>query len=361
MFHRSDHVKPDGRHLWLYDDEAPPHIATSDIPVPNGGAVALASHMRWHPLLGEWVVYAAHRQDRTFLPPADSNPLAPTLDAANPTELPVGRYKVAVFENRFPSFAAEPGVPPNIAGIETRPATGRAEVVVFSQDPSLSLARLPRDHVTLVLEVWADRTRAMIEGGVRYVLPFENRGVEMGVTLHHPHSQIYGYGFLPARQARMAAALRQHAVAQGHDLVVALAQQELKLGLRTVAALNSAVAFVPPFARFPYETWVTPLRPVPDLAALSDGERHDVAAALSEALRRLDALWQRPMPYLLTVNQAPPEAEAQAGWTVRIEIWPIRRAADKLKFLAGTELGTGVFVNDISPEKAAADLRAVKP
>jgi UDPglucose--hexose-1-phosphate uridylyltransferase len=329
--------------------------------MPEGGAVTLASHLRWHPLCGEWVAYAAHRQDRTFLPPADSNPLAPTLDANHPTELPAGRYKVAVFENRFPSFAAEPGAPPEVAGVETRPATGRAEVVVFSQDPTRSLARLPREHVALILEVWADRTEEMIKGGVRYVLPFENRGVEMGVTLHHPHAQIYGYGFLPAHQTRVAAALRQNAVDHGGDLVVALAERERKLGQRMVAAFDGAVAFVPPFARFPYETWVTPRRPVPDLASLREDERYDIASALSEALQRLDALWQRPMPYLLTVNQAPPAPEPREGWTLRIEIWPIRRAADKLKFLAGTELGAGVFVNDITPERAAAELRDAKP
>jgi UDPglucose--hexose-1-phosphate uridylyltransferase len=359
MLYRTDHRKPDGRRLWLYSNAPVAAVPADRIPVPDPQPVAVSTHLRWHPLLGEWVIFAAHRQDRTFLPPADSNPLAPTWEPRHPTELPAGEYDVAVFENRFPSLAKEPGPAPVVAGVETVPAAGRSEVVVFAQNPRTSLGNLPVPHVALILAVWADRTHEMTNDGIAYVLPFENRGVEMGVTLHHPHAQIYGYAFVPSHQASTAERLAQYQREHGSDLVVDLARREQTLGVRVVSSRERALAFVPPFARFPYEIWITPLRPVPDLAGLTDDERTDMASVLAEALRRLDALWQRPMPYLLTVNQVPRDRDSYLGWTMRIEIWPIRRSPDKLKFLAGTELGAGVFASDVMPEDAAAQLRAV--
>jgi UDPglucose--hexose-1-phosphate uridylyltransferase len=230
---------------------------------------------------------------------------------------------------------------------------------VFSQDGKTSLGHLPPANAALILQVMADRTRDMAAAGVGYVLPFENRGVEMGVTLHHPHAQIYGYDFIPDYQHRIGQRLALHQREHGRDLVVDIALRERSLGIRMVAARDRAAAFVPAFARFPYETWLIPSRPAPDIASLADREIDDLASLLQEVLRRLDRLWERPMPYLLTVNQAPPDRDRYPGWTVRVEIWPIRRAANKLKFLAGTELGTGVFASDMLPEDAATKLRSI--
>jgi UDPglucose--hexose-1-phosphate uridylyltransferase len=154
--------------------------------------------------------------------------------------------------------------------------------------------------------------------------------------------------------------LQEHYSLTGRNLVADLAVAERERNIRVVVACGSAVAFAPPFARFPYETWVVPTRPVPDLAGLSDAERQDMAFALSQSLCRLDRLWDRPMPYLMTVNQAPADGLAHPKWTAHVEIQPIRRAPDKLKFLAGTELGAGVFTNDITPEAAAAALRDIR-
>jgi UDPglucose--hexose-1-phosphate uridylyltransferase len=357
MMHKAEYLKPDGRRLWLYG-RSPPKIAAPTSPDPKPTAVD--AHLRRHPILQEWVIYATHRQNRTFLPSPEDDPLAPTTDPRRPTELPAGDYEVAVFENRFPSLSIHCGPPPHIEGAETAAAIGSCEVVVFAQDPSCSLGELPLDRICLVLEVWADRTRRLQEAGLPYVMPFENRGIEMGATLQHPHSQIYGYGFLPQRQARAAKALQEHHNRTGRNLVADLAIAERERNTRVIAARGSAVAFAPPFAQFPYETWVVPTRPVPDLAGLGDAERQDMAFALSQSLCRLDRLWDRPMPYLMTVNQAPTDELAHPEWTLHIEIQPIRRAPDKLKFLAGTELGAGVFANDVTPEAAAAALRSIR-
>lgn len=354
--HRSDHLKPDGRRLWLYG-QAPIEVAgpmPTPGPAPGGGG----SHCRWHPLLGEWVVYASHRQDRTFLPTAESNPLAPTADPSRPTELPAGRYDVAVFQNRFPTLVLEPPPPPVIPGVTAAEAFGECEVVVFSQDPAASLGTLADRQVALILEVLADRTRELAGAGIRYVLAFENRGVEMGVTLSHPHGQIYGYGFVPAIQRLMLANMRRHRGESGGSLVTDLAAAEITEGSRLVARRERAAAFVPGFARYPFETWIVPLGAAPShLSGLDAAGRLDLASATAEAVRRLDRLFGVPMPYLLTVNQAPTDGASYPEWTLFVAIWPIRRAPGKLKYLAGTELGAGVFAGDILPETAAAALR----
>jgi UDPglucose--hexose-1-phosphate uridylyltransferase len=322
--------------------------------------VAVNTHLRWHPLAGEWVAYADHRQNRTFLPPADLDPLAPETDPARPTELPSGDYDVAVFQNRFPTLTTPAGPPPEVEGVVAAPAYGACEVVVFSQDPITPLGELGADHVALILEVLADRTREMAAAGIKYVLPFENRGVEMGVTLPHPHGQIYGYGFLPAIQARALAAMRAHLDAARRPLIAELSQRERRGGVRLVAERATAVAYVPPFARFPYEVWAAPDDGPAYLADLSPAQRMDLASVLTETLRRLDRLFARPMPYLLTVNQAPTDGEPHPEWVLYVAIWPIRRHADRLKYLAGTELAAGVFAGDVLPEAAANALKAVR-
>src|SRR6185295_646539 len=174
-------TKPDGRALTLYARRPFPHVASAPSPAtephrPN-------SHLRWHPLRGEWVAYAGHRQHRTFLPPKEFNPLAVTTDPQAPTELPAGAYDVAVFENLFPTLSGLAHDPPGSI-VETRPGKGACEVVVFTQDPHTTLGALPLWHLELLIEVWADRYRTLgARDDVEYVFPFENRGVEVGVTL----------------------------------------------------------------------------------------------------------------------------------------------------------------------------------
>lgn len=359
--HRAEFMKPDGRRLWLYG-RGPISVRGDAAPVPDGQSVVPHPHMRWHPLEGEWVIYAAHRQRRPVDATARraSNPLAPTTDPTCPTELPAGDWDVAVFENRFPSLTWQPTPLPDVPETSVAPAKGSAEVIVFSQDPQASLGHLDDRRIETVLRVIAERTCALAAQGACYVLPFENRGEEMGVTLHHPHAQIYAYGFVPVRQARMVAQLVAYRSANRRDLVGDLAARSLEGEARAIDVRQGAVSFVPAFARFPYEIWITPRRHAPDLASLDESELRDMAAVLGAALRRLDGLWSRPMPYLLSVNQAPFDGQPHPEWTLRIEIWPIRRSPDKLKYLAGTELAAGVFASDVLPEEAAQALKAVR-
>lgn len=349
--------KPDGRRLTLYShcpiDEA--IIA----PSPSAEPVKANPHLRYHPLRGEWIAYASHRQDRTFLPPPEYNPLGPTRDPAFPTELPEGRYDIAVFDNRFPSLAKGAHDPP-ASIVETRPANGACEVVVFTQDAKTSLGALPVAHIDLLLEVFGDRTRVIGDTSqIQYVMPFENRGVEVGVTIHHPHGQIYAYPFVPPIPARMLAEERAYWDKNGRGLLEDLIERELAEGTRLIYRGDHAVAFVPAWARYPYEVWVAPIKKTAQFGDLSPDQRRDIARALKVTLLKYDGLWGRPFPYLQVWYQAPTDSAPHPEAHLHAELWPPYRTRDRLKYLAGTELGAGTYAMDALPEDKARDLIAV--
>jgi UDPglucose--hexose-1-phosphate uridylyltransferase len=348
--------KADGRALHLY--ARAPLDPGMQAPGP-ASLTAPRAHLRWHPLRGEWVAYASHRQHRTFLPPPEYNPLAPTTDPAHPTEVPAGNWQVAVFDNLFPTLTSASSEAPETI-VPARPGHGACEVVVFTQDPRGSLGALPLPHLDLVLQVWSERYRELgARDDVEYVFPFENRGVEVGVTLHHPHGQIYAYPFVPPVAARELALQRAHLAASGRGLLEDLLAAERACGTRILYDGPGAVALVPVCARYPYEVWIASARPRASLADLDDGERADFARALKTVLLKYDGLWQRPMPYVLAVHQAPTDGCAHPEAHVHVEIYPAYRMPGRLKYLAGSEAGAGVFTADTLPEDKAAELRAV--
>jgi UDPglucose--hexose-1-phosphate uridylyltransferase len=351
-------TKPDGRTLELYSRQ--PISGQMDAPSPEPSRVPPSPHLRWHPLRAEWIAYASYRQNRTFLPPAEYNPLAPMNNPAVPTELPPGDYDAAVFENLFPTFATSAGDVPRLF-VETKPACGRCEVVVFTQDPSQSLGTLPLDHLELIVEIWGERYRelgAMRE--VEYVMPFENRGVEVGVTLHHPHGQIYAYPFVPPIPARELSLQRDYFAQHSRGLLEKVIDSEIEDGRRMLYASELAVAFVPICARYSYEVWVAPRRPAPSIADLNAGERREFARALKTILLKFDRLWNRPFPYVMVFHQAPTDGRSHEEAHVHVEFYPAYRMRDRLKYLAGSELGAGVFTADTLPEDKAAELRAIE-
>jgi len=354
--HYLDMIKPDGRSMTLYGrGPVRAEKATSPFQDPLGAN----PHLRWHPLRGEWITYAAYRQNRTFMPPPEYNPLAVTVDPANPTEVPAGDYDIAVFENRFPSLSPDAHDPPDTI-VQTAPSLGRCEVVVFTQDPHASLGILPLSQIELLLQVWADRTeRAASNPDIRYVLPFENKGVEVGVTLHHPHGQIYAYPFVPPVPARMLAEETAYYRQNGSNLLVDLIGKEIKSGKNIVYLGEHAVAFVPTWARYPYEVWVSPITPVNSFSALTDAQRADLARALKTVLLKYDGLWQRSFPYLMVWYQAPLDGQDHPATQLHAEFFPPYRTRDRLKFLAGTELGAGMFAMDVLPEDKAKELQQV--
>ena len=349
--------KPDGRALLLYSrDPLPEGLAA---PSPNATPVTPDSHLRWHPLRGEWVAYARHRQNRTFMPPPEYNPLAPENDPAYPTEVPSGPWQVAVFENLFPALAMAAPPPPQL-GVPTKPGTGICEVVVFTQDATASLGSLPLSHLELIIDVWADRYQELgSRDGIDYVFPFENRGVEVGVTLPHPHGQIYAYPFVPPVAARELEQQRRHLQQHGRGLLEDFIAREIADERRMLYQGDEAVAFMPVCARYSYEMWVAPLRSASSFAALTAGERRDFARALKTVLMKFDGLWSRPFPYILAFHQAPTDGQPHPEAHLHAELYPALRMPTRLKYLAGSEIGAGVFTADTVPEEKARELRDV--
>ncbi|MDG4828570.1 galactose-1-phosphate uridylyltransferase [Solwaraspora sp. WMMD1047] len=347
----------DGREL-IYFDERDDAVREGpdrrDLPEPPP-----ASQLRYDPLVDEWVAVAAHRQTRIFLPPSDKCPLCPSTPTRS-TEIPAYDYDVAVFENRFPSLSDRAGEPPGQVTPFTasRPGAGRCEVVCFTADHDASFATLPPARVRTVLDALADRTDALAAlPGVEQVFCFENRGVEIGVTLHHPHGQIYAYPFVPPRtRAMLAAAGRYADRTGGRNLYADVLAAERSAGVRVVADNEHWTAYVPAAARWPFEVHLAPHRPVPDIPALGDAERAAFGPLYLDVLGRFDRLFDLPMPYIAAWHQAPVHTGRELSH-LHLQVFSIRRAADKLKFLAGSESAMGVFINDIAPERAAELLR----
>lgn len=295
------------------------------------------SELRVNELRGETVVYATGRQERTFLPSRADCPLCPTRPGEPATEIPRPSFEIAVFDNRFPSFEAPEGA---------------AEVVVYTDDHTGSFNRLSPARAEALMWVWRDRYAELgARDDVRYVLIFENRGVEVGVTLHHPHGQIYGYPFVPP----VAAAERQADRRLGGDAVGTLLADELADGRRIIHETASTVAFVPYAARWPYEVHVVMRAPRESLLACAGRELADLSVALQAVSRGYDALFDRPFPYVMVVHQAP--TDGVGGGRLHVEFYPPLRSAEKLKYLAGSEQGAGTFLVDALPEVSAAALR----
>ena len=370
----------DGREI-IYFDETPAlnRALARDLreglaPVPAPGTWSPEQAVRWDPLLGEWVIIAAQRQERTFLPPPDQCPLDPSAPG-RPTEVPTDSYDVVVFENRFPSLRgastipgpktgpagpAGPGGPDLDDGLSPqRPGYGRCEVVCFTSEHNASFAGLSPRRVRTVMEAWADRTATLSAmPGVEQIYCFENRGEEIGVTLHHPHGQIYAFPFVTPRTSQMVARSRAYTAPAGRNLFDDLVAAEQAGGTRMVAANEHWTAFVPPAARWPYEVLIFPTRRVPDLAALDNPARTAFGELYLDVLRRFDRLFGTPAPYIAAWHQAPvTDAEARRQFGLHLQVFTVRRAPGKLKYLAGTESGMAVWVNDIVPETAAQRLR----
>ncbi|MGW3321739.1 galactose-1-phosphate uridylyltransferase [Streptomyces virginiae] len=336
----------DGREILYYDtgDGAAARAVPDTRPL-EAPATGTGPEVRRDPLLGDPVVIASHRQGRTYHPPADACPLCPSTEG-RASEIPAPDYEVAVFENRFPSLAGD---------------TGRCEVICFTPDHRTSFAELDEERAALVLAAWSDRTAELsAREGVRQVYCFENRGTEIGVTLAHPHGQIYAFPFVTPRTTRMLATVAAHRERTGGNLFEEVLAAERSQGTRVVLEAEHWTAFVPYAARWPYEVHLYPRHRVPDLPALGDAARGEFPRVYLELLRRFDRLFDRPepTPYISAWHQAP-TGEGRADFALHLELFTIRRTADKLKYLAGTESGMEAYMNDVRPEDAAARLREV--
>ncbi|MFT4219719.1 MAG: galactose-1-phosphate uridylyltransferase [Microbacterium sp.] len=388
----------DGRELIYYDDPGTELGSERRVDARVLDARPETATMRLDALTGDWITVAANRQNRVMLPSADLDPLAPQT-AANPSEIP-SRYDVAVFENRSPAFGPaladpararlecrsiapmsedsgemlrQPDESPTFAaaaapaadpprGLDdlatpglgrSRTSVGRCEVVCFSPEHEGSFGTQTPTRARTVIEAWADRTAALSAlPGVEQVFPFENRGEAIGVTLPHPHGQIYAYPYVTPRTRRLLDAIDR----SGPDLMQRVLEFE-QAAERVVLRGEHWTAYVPFAARWPVEVHLVPHRHAPDFAALSPAERDELAPLYLRLLRGVDALYDTPTPYIAAWHQAPVHVGRDTV-RLRLEVTSPRRAADKLKFLAGSEAAMGAWTAEIPPEASADRLRA---
>lgn len=284
--------------------------------------------------------------------------------------MPVDHYEIVVFENRFPSFSSahaaseeQPEELYRFGGtplVPRRPGDGICEVVLYTDNHSATLANMSEERIGQLIEVWTDRYHELgARAEVAYVFIFENKGEAIGVTLSHPHGQIYAYPFIPPRPTRELLAAREYAATHaGACLYCALLAQEQRDGRRIVCEGKAFSAFVPAYAHFPYEVHIYAHRCIGSLGELQPGERADLARVMKRVLAGYDALWDFSMPYIMAIHQAPTDGEDYMGLAhLHFEFYPPHRTREKLKYLAGSEAGAGVFIVDALPEDTAPALR----
>lgn len=352
----------DGRDLIYFDDKESnlPPVRRPDEraldPRPDN------AELRADPFTGEWVSNAAHRAARAFLPPANACPLCPT-GSEFASELP-DNFDVAVFENRSPAFgpavralsAEHAAGAVNLPLGSTAVAAGRCEVVVFSPEHSGSLADLGTSRIETVLSALQHRTADFNAlPGMMQVFPFENRGEEIGVTLHHPHGQIYGYPFITPRTNQLLAQIQ----GRGSDYFEELLAFEGN-SARELFVTDHFLAYVPFAARWPLEAVLLPKRQVADFADLTGDELAELAVCTQRLLKAFDLRFDGRTPYIASWHQAPLLPD-RGGVRMRLHITSPRREVNKLKYLAGSESAMGVFIGDVPAELQAQALREVMP
>ena len=351
----------DGRDIIYFDHDASPARQATDQRTLDLESTSQGT-MRFDLLTGEWVAIAGHRQKRILHPDINVCPLCPS-SSGNNSEIPESTYDVVVFENRFPSFSDGFIQKFDLAyadwGAEVS-AAGRCEVIAYSSNHAGSMGDLSRSEMELVIDAWMDRSKELaMDKNIKYVFIFENRGAEVGVTLHHPHGQIYGYPYVPTYVTKLLEQGSNYRAKHNRSMLDDVVARELLADERIVYQDNNWVAFVPHAARWPYEVQVHPLRNFGFLTELNDREYDSLAKFLPILIRALDKVFPTPMPYMAGWIQAPTSDSARViDARLFLRLVSVQRGENKLKYLAGSESLMGAWISDVLPEDAATQIRS---
>ena len=327
---------------------------------------------RWHPLREEWVIIAAHRQNRPWSGETIEHNEEQLPEYVPDCYLCPGNLRINgarndnytdtfVFDNDHPSvgFDAPQTLQPPPGIYRNQPATGIARVVCYSPNHSLALAELEPHAIKGLLEVWQNQYRELsARPEIDHVLIFENKGEAVGVSNPHPHCQIYATNFVFKTIQTEAQVSQRHFAETGRVLFQDVIRAEKEDGRRIICENESAIAFIPYFARYAYEVFVAPKQTHASLATIADDELRDFATLLKQVLVKFDNLWQMPFPYVMPLHQAPTDGSDYSSFHFHIEFHPPLRRPNLLKYLAGPEIGGGNFLSDTAPEEKAAELRA---
>ena len=331
IFHRND-----GKNILLYGRNKHNEKSRKEL----NATIESTPHLRWHPARLEWITYSSNREKRTSFPPKEYCPLCPSGNIDFPTEIPFTNFEIAVFPNRWPSF--------NTHKQTATPAEGCCEVVVYSSEHTDTLAEMPIDRIELLIQTWNDRYLELYKKeNISYVMPFENKGEECGVTLHHPHGQIYAYPFIPPVIEKEIKAFKKE-----NFILSMMSELENKY---YVYQDENVIAAVPPFARYAYEVWIMPKKKIPGPWAFNESEIYSFANSIKKIVGGYDSFLNKKCPYIMGLHAAP--SLEDNNFHFHVEFYPPLRSGDKPKVLAGSESMAGVFIMDVLPEDSAIALR----
>ena len=342
-FHKRIFKRNDNRELLIYGRTEHTETPAQELDVTPPSS----PHLRWNPSRQEWVTYSPGREKRTFFPPKKYCPFCPGSNLNFPTEIPFSGFEVAVFPNRWSSFNTH-NKNIDISGIKTKSSNGHSEIIVYSDVHNDTIAEMPLDRIQLLVETWNDRYVALLSrDDVAYVLPFENRGEECGVTLHHPHGQIYCYPFIPP--------VIEKEIAAFHKENFILSMMESLEQKYFVYQDDDIIAAVPPFARYAYEVWIMPKKKVAGPWQFNDKQIKSFSACFQKVVKGYDSFLNKKCPYIMGLHAAPKLDDK--SFHFHVEFYPPLRSGDKPKILAGSESMAGVFIMDVLPEETALMLR----
>ena len=334
----------DNTNLLLFSSKEHKESSTNELKKTNSPS----PHMRWHPFRQEWVSYSVGREKRTFFPLKEYCPFCPAGNLNSPTEIPFKHFEVAVLPNRWSSFSTNNNNIISPEGLNSRPANGQCEIVVYSANHNETLANMSTEQIELLIYAWIDRYKELsVREDIKYVMPFENRGKECGVTLHHPHGQIYCYPFIPPVIQKELIAFKEK-----NYLLSMMNSLEKKY---YVYQDEYMIAAVPPFARYAYEIWIIPKVRVAGPWEFNNNQLRSFAFCLQKVVQGYDKFLNKKCPYVMGLHAAP--SLDDKVFHFHVEFYPPLRSGDNPKILAGSESMAGVFIMDVLPEDTAAILR----
>jgi UDPglucose--hexose-1-phosphate uridylyltransferase len=310
--------------------------------------------LRWDPILSEWVIVAGKRGERPLLPKGFC-PFCPGSE-----EVPKTGWTVLSLPNRFPALRADPPLPDVECDRLYRcmPSKGHCEVIIYTPQHDASLAELSVENIKALIELWAQRFKELGERDyVKYVFIFENKGRTIGVTLDHPHGQIYAFPFIPPLIKRELSSSKIYRKQNGKCLFCSIIEKEKKDALRIVCENDGFICFLPFFARWPYGVHIYPKRHVEALTDLTGEEKEMFASILKKVLKKFDNLFNMSFPYMMVLHQRPTDGKAYPYYHFHVEFYPPYREKNKVKYFASVENGAGTATFDYSPEMKAKELR----
>jgi len=312
------------------------------------------AELRWHPLIKDWIMIASNRQGRPQMP-KDYCPFCPSFGN-------VPEYEVMEYDNDFPALSQNPPEPDDIATdfFKVKPSYGKCEVILYSPGHTVTLPELSDAHMRKIVDLWCERFQVIrSDEKIKYVFIFENRGDLVGVTMPHPHGQIYGYSFLPKKLELETSAAKEYYEENKSCLFCDMLKNELAEDKRIIFKNAFFTVFLPFYCEYPYGVYIMSNRHTPYITDFTDAEKESLGLTIRDTVGMLDSLFDIRFPYMMCMHNAPVNSEDYAeDFHFHIEFFPPLRSADKQKFNASSETGAWASCNPTCPEDTSEELRA---